>query len=57
MDYCFLQAPAALTVELQDLFTEEAFEVVAGQSELLRDVGGLRQRWSIDSMSWVSAAE
>ena len=48
-------APSALTAELSALFTEQSFEVVAGAPDLFRDNEGTRERWDIDSMSWVAA--
>ena len=47
-------APADLTADLADLFTEQAFEVMAGAADLFRDDSGTRERWDIDSMSWVA---
>jgi alkaline phosphatase D len=48
-------APEALTGELTQLFTEQAFEVVAGAPDLFRADNGARERWDIDSMSWLAA--
>jgi alkaline phosphatase D len=47
-------APAELGVDLASLFVEQNFEVNAGSADLLRDRDGVRARWEIASMSWVS---
>jgi alkaline phosphatase D len=48
-------APEALTKAVNDLFTEQRFEVDAGAADLFRSNGDARERWDIASMSWVSA--
>jgi alkaline phosphatase D len=48
-------APEALTMALGQLFKEQAFEVNAGAPDLFRTRSGARERWDIDSMSWVAA--
>jgi alkaline phosphatase D len=48
-------APGALVAKLGDLFSTQTFEVEAGRAELFRDAAGGRERWDIDSMSWLSA--
>ena len=48
-------APEALTMAVNDLFTEQRFEVDAGAADLFQIDGDARQRWDIASMSWVSA--
>lgn len=48
-------APGALTADLSDLFSEQAFEVASGTPDLLRDNSGTRERWDIESMSWLAA--
>lgn len=47
-------APAQLGVDLDSLFREESFEVSAGSADLLRTADGVRTRWDIASMAWVS---
>jgi alkaline phosphatase D len=49
-------APDELTSALDDLFTEQAFEVAAGAPDLFRSNSGARERWDIASMSWVAAS-
>ena len=49
-------APEALTMAVNDLFTEQRFEVDAGAPDLFQVNGDTRQRWDIASMSWVSAS-
>ena len=49
-------APAALNGELAELFTAQEFEVVAGAADLFRVNDGARERWDIDSMSWLGDA-
>jgi alkaline phosphatase D len=49
-------APEALTLAVNDLFTEQRFEVDAGAADLFRSNGDARERWDIASMSWVSAS-
>jgi alkaline phosphatase D len=49
-------APEALTMAVNDLFTEQRFEVDAGAADLFQINGGTRQRWDIASMSWVPAS-
>jgi alkaline phosphatase D len=48
-------APADLSTDLAGLFTEQAFEVDAGAPDLFRDSSGARERWDIESMSWLAA--
>ena len=49
-------APQDLPGELAALFTEQAFEVDAGAADLFRTGDkGLRERWDIETMSWVPA--
>jgi alkaline phosphatase D len=48
-------APEALTMAVNDLFTEQRFEVDAGAADLFQINGDTRERWDIASMSWVSA--
>jgi alkaline phosphatase D len=47
-------APAELRGDLSSLFSEQNFEVSAGSADLLRDQGGVRERWDIETMTWVS---
>ena len=47
-------APAQLGVDLASLFSEQQFEVPSGSPDLLRDQGGIRERWEIAAMAWVS---
>ena len=49
-------APGDLTADLADLFSEQAFEVDAGAPDLLRNNSGTRERWDIQSASWVRAS-
>lgn len=49
-------APSELGVELASLFKAQSFEVSAGSADLLRDQDGVRARWDVASMSWVSVA-
>ena len=49
-------APEQLNGALDGLFSENRFEVDAGAPDLFRDNGGTRERWDIESMSWVSDA-
>jgi alkaline phosphatase D len=47
-------APAYLAVDLASLFGEQSFEVRTGSADLFRSQDGVRQRWDIPTMSWVS---
>ena len=47
-------APQDLGVALASLFSAQSFEVRAGSADLLRDNDGLRERWDVPSMAWVS---
>jgi alkaline phosphatase D len=49
-------APEALTMAIDDLFTEQRFEVDAGAADLFQINGDARERWDIASMSWVGAS-
>jgi len=49
-------APAQLGVDLASLFREQQFEVPAGSPDLLRNNDGVRERWDIEAMAWVSAS-
>ena len=46
-------APKDLPAALADLFSEQRFEVVAGAPDLFREEAGARERWDIDSASWL----
>ena len=46
-------APSNLAGPVADLFGEQRFEVPAGQRDLLREEDGVRQRWDIESVSWI----
>ena len=48
-------APEALDGDLSALFSQQSFEVLAGAPDLFRERDGVRERWNIESMSWVSA--
>jgi alkaline phosphatase D len=47
-------APSALDRTLDAWFTETRFEVAAGAADLFRDNEGMRERWDIASMRWLS---
>lgn len=49
-------APAQLGVDLASLFSEQQFEVPSGRPDLWRSNDGVRERWDIDAMAWVSVA-
>jgi alkaline phosphatase D len=49
-------APEKLPSALGASFTETRFEVVAGAPDLFRIEDGARERWDIDSMSWLNDA-
>ncbi len=49
-------APSKLGVDLASLFSERQFEVAAGSPDLLRDNDGVRERWDIQTMAWVSVS-
>lgn len=48
-------APDALPSDLAELFNEQRFEVPVGSRDLIREEEGVRQRWDIESMSWLDA--
>jgi len=47
-------ATAQLGVDLASLFSEQRFEVAAGRADLLRDADGVRERWDVTAMAWIS---
>ncbi|HET7542278.1 MAG TPA: alkaline phosphatase D family protein [Polyangiaceae bacterium] len=46
-------APGELGVDLSSLFSEQNFEVRAGSADLFRERDGVRERWDIETMTWV----
>ena len=48
-------APEALQSPLSELFAQQDFEVLPGAPDLFRNNAGVRERWDIETVAWVTA--